>query len=202
MTDSSILMSVFFNSPRFTGSSGGVTSVIGRLSSVVVDLGFRGMTDLKFSSDQLFSASRRTLRACSTPSSSSVRSHFPSHTPDFHVCQLRCGISRSLSNLWKMCKNSFSKLHQFSSVRSAHGTIEQRLHITASETKNEPGCMSNNPSHQGAVGGWSVLCPFSHCRQQMYAAVPATSESFQLLRCSDVTVWKNFERLFVLVVWT
>ena len=46
------------------------------------------MTALRFSSDQLFSASRRTLRAYTTPSSvrtkcSSVRSLLPSHTPDF-----------------------------------------------------------------------------------------------------------------------
>ena len=61
-------------------------------SSVVVDLGFCGVstTALRFSSDQLFSASRRTLRAYTTPSfvrtrCSSVRSLFPSHTPDFHL---------------------------------------------------------------------------------------------------------------------
>ena len=61
-------------------------------SSVVIDLGFCGVsaTALRFSSDQLFSASRRTLLAYTTPSSvrtrcSSVRSLFPSHTPGFHL---------------------------------------------------------------------------------------------------------------------
>ena len=43
------------------------------------------------------------------------------------VCQLWCWISRSLSDLWKMCKNCFSKLHQFSTTRSAHGTREWGL---------------------------------------------------------------------------
>ena len=61
-------------------------------SSVVIAIGFCGVytTALRFSSDQLFSASRRTLRAYTTPSSvrtrcSSVRSLFPSHTSDFHL---------------------------------------------------------------------------------------------------------------------
>ena len=142
-------------------------------SSVVVDLGFFrvSMTDLRFSSDQLCSARRRTFRAYTTVSSvrtkcSSVRSLLSSHTPDCpSVGQLRCGVSRSLCNLWKMCKNCFAQTHQFSSIRSAHGTKERGLHIATSETRNEPGCMSNNPSHQDAVGGWSVLCALLHCRQ-------------------------------------
>ena len=53
-------------------------------ASVVFD------TARRFSSDQLCSASRRTLRAYTTPSSvltrcSSVRSLVPSHTADFHL---------------------------------------------------------------------------------------------------------------------
>ena len=136
-------------------------------SSVVIDLGFCGVstTLMRFSSDQLFSASRRTLRAYTAPSSvrtrcSSVRSLFPSHTLEFpSVCELCCWISRSLSDLWKMCKNCFSKLH------SAHGTIEWGLCLTTSQTRNEPRCMSDNPSHQCVVCGWSVLCMFSHCCQ-------------------------------------
>ena len=92
-----------------------------------------------------------------------------------------------------MCKNCFSKLHQFSSIRSDHGTIEWRLHITTSGTRNEPSCMSNNPSHQGAVGGWTVInvCALA-LPPTLYAPVLAVvSDSFQLLRCSDVTVWEE-----------
>ena len=127
MISSSFLMSVFFSSLRFTGSSGGGTNVIGRLgdfainrlftntfsfassfglsrscasgttlgsdaSSVVIGLGFCGVstTALTFSSDQRFSASRRTPRANTSPSSvrtrcSSVRSRCPSHTSNFHL---------------------------------------------------------------------------------------------------------------------
>ena len=93
------------------------TSVGSAASSVVIDLGFCGvsMTALRFSSDQLCSASCRTLHAYTTPSSvrtrcSSVRSLFPSHTPDFHLsANFDAGISTSLSDLWKMCKNCFSK---------------------------------------------------------------------------------------------
>ena len=63
-----------------------------RRMCTVVDFGFCGVstTSRSFSSDQLCSASRRTLRACTTPSSvltgcSSVRSLLPSHTADFHL---------------------------------------------------------------------------------------------------------------------
>ena len=59
----------------------------------------------------------------------------------------------------------FKKNYKLPSRGSAHGTIERELHIATTETRNEPGCMSNNPSHQGAVGGWSVLCALLHCRQ-------------------------------------
>ena len=157
--------SSFASSSWFTCSCTSGAARGSAASSVVVDLGFCGVsvTDLRFSSDQLCSASRRTLRACTTPSSvrtrcSSVRSLFPQPHARFPSANFGTGISRSRSNLWKMCKNCFSKLHQFSSRRSAHGTIERRLHITTSETRNEPSCMSNNPSHQGAVGSWSVTC--------------------------------------------
>ena len=74
---------------------------------------------------------------------SSVRSLFPQPHAGFpSVCQFWCWISRSFSYLWKMCKNCFSKLHQFSTIRSSHGTIEWRLYLTTSETRNEPRCMS------------------------------------------------------------
>ena len=60
--------------------------------SIVVDFGFCGVSFSTpwFTSDQLCSASRRTLRAYTTPSSvrtrcSSVRSLLPSHMPDFHL---------------------------------------------------------------------------------------------------------------------
>ena len=166
-------------------------------------------TALRFSSDQLFSASRRTLRAYTSPSSvrtkcSSARSLFPNHTPDFHLsANIRCWISRSLSDLWKMCKNCFSKLHQVSTIRSAHGTLECGLYLTTSETKDEPRCMSDNPSHQCVVCRWSVLCVcVLALLPTLFALVPATvSDSFRLLHCFDVTLWENFERLFFLCVW-
>ena len=142
-------------------------------SSVVINLGFCGVstTALRFSSDRLFSASRRTLRAYTTPSSvrtrcSSVRSLFPSHTPDFHLfANFGAGFPDSFSFLWKMCKNCFSKLHQFSTIRSSHGTIEWGLYLVISETRNEPRCVSDNPSHQCIVCRWYVLCVFLHCCQ-------------------------------------
>ena len=55
-----------------------------------------------------------------------------------------------------MCKNCFSKLHQFSTIRSSHGTIEWRLYLTTSETRDEPRCVSDNPSHQCIVCRWSI----------------------------------------------
>ena len=76
-----------------SGASGGGTSgsAAGGISTVV-DFSFCGVstTVRRFSSDQLCSASRRTLRAYTTLSSvlsrcSSVRSLFTSHTADFHL---------------------------------------------------------------------------------------------------------------------
>ena len=105
-------------------------------SSVVIDFGFCGVstTALRFSSDQLFPASRRTLRAYTIICSDKVfvcevalsqpHAGFPS------VCQLWCWISRSLSDLWKVRKNCFSKLHQFYTVRPRHdrmGTVPHHL---------------------------------------------------------------------------
>ena len=82
----------FASSFGFSCSCTSGTTLGSVASSVVIDLGFCGVstTALRFSSDQLFSASHRTLRAYTTPSSvrtkcSSVRSLFPSHTPDFHL---------------------------------------------------------------------------------------------------------------------
>ena len=93
-------------------------------SSVVVDLGFCdvSMTDLRFSSDQLFSANRRTLRAYTTPSSvrtrcSSARSLFPSHTPDF---PLYANFGAGLPDPFPTSGRS-----SFPRLRSAHGTIER-----------------------------------------------------------------------------
>ena len=156
--------------------------------SVVIDLGFCGvsMTALRLSSDHLFSASRRTLRAYTTPSSvrtkcSSVRSLLPSRTPS--VCQFWCGISRSLSDLWKMCKNCFSKRHQCSSILSAHGTIEWGLHITVVQSISSRRCR-----RMVCFACALALLP------TLFAPVPAAVfDSFRLLHCFDVTVWVNFE---------
>ena len=103
------------------------------------------------------------------------------HTRCPSVCQLRCVISKSLSNLWKMCKNCFAKLHQFSSIL-------WRLHITNSETRNEPSCMSNNPHHQSAVGGWSATCALSGIAANIVFLI-----GFDSSVAFDVTVWENFE---------
>ena len=151
-----ILVFVFVFFWYFSGSAA---------SSVVVDLGFCGVSMI-----DLRSAGRRRLRANTTPSSvrtkwSSVRSLFPNHTPDFHLS----------SNFGARFPDPFQPLEDtrtvppnstsFSSIMSAQNTIERRLHITTSEAKDEPSCMSNNPSHQGAVGGWSVMCALLHCCQ-------------------------------------
>ena len=167
------LSSSFFSSFSLSCSCTSGTARRSAASSVAVDLGFCWVstTGRRFSSDHLCSASRRTLRAYTTPSSvrtrcSSVRSLLPCHTADFHLsCPLRCWISRSLSNFWKMCENSFSKFHRLSAVRSTHGTIERDCASLPSETGNEPGCVSDNPFHQSTVNGRSVLEALLHCCQ-------------------------------------
>ena len=109
-----------FSSSCTSGTAGGGArgSAAGGMSNVV-DFCFCGVstTARRFSSDQLCSAIRRTLRAYTTPSPSvltrcsSVKSLLPSHTADFPpVGQLQCGMPRSFSHLWKMSKYRFTKL--------------------------------------------------------------------------------------------
>ena len=119
-------------------------------SSVVVDLGFCGvsMTDFRFSSDQLCPASRRPLRPAK-------RQNFICLPTSVQDCQIPVQPLEDVQELFLQTPPVF-----VDTVRPWHG-----LHIAASETKNEPGFMSNNPSFQGAVGGWSVLCALLHCRQ-------------------------------------
>ena len=120
-------------------------------------------TARRFSSDQLFSASRRSLRAYTTPSSvltrcSSVRSLLPSS--GFH-----------LSGSFGAELHRFAELQQLSAIRTTHGSIEWGLYIVSSEPRDEPSCMSNNPLHQCTVSGRSVLCSFlkrcQHCKHAL-----------------------------------
>ena len=164
-------------------------------------------TDRRFSSDQPCSASRRTLRAYTTPSSvqtrcSSVRSLLPTHTPDFHLsASFGAGSPDPFPTSGRCARNSFSKFHLLSSVRSTHGTIVRGLCIVASETRDEPGCVSDDPLHQSTVSGRSVLCALA-LPPTLCALVPAiVSDSFQLLLFSNVIVLEIFGWLFVLVVW-
>ena len=62
-------------------------------------------------------------------------------------------------------QNGSFKFHQLSAIRSTHGTTERRLCIVASETRNEPSCVSDNPFHQSSVNGLSALCALLHGRQ-------------------------------------
>ena len=120
---------------------------------------------------ELFSASRRTLRAYTTQSSvrtrcSSVRSLFPSHTLGFHLsANFGAGCPDPFPTSGRCARTVSPNSHQFSTVRSAHDTIEWALYLTTSETRNEPRCVSDNPSHQCVVCRWSVVCVFLHCCQ-------------------------------------
>ena len=157
------------------------------------------MTALRLSSDHLFSASRRTLRAYTTPSSvrtkcSSVRVALTQPHAGFpSVCQFWCGISRSLSDLWKTCKNCFSKLHQCSSIQSAHGTIEWGLHITVVQSISSRRCR-----RMVCFACTLALLP------TLFAPVPAAvflkvlDSSIALMLPSGVTS----NDLFALLVWT
>ena len=110
------------------------------------------------------------------------------------VCQLWCWISGSLSHLWKMCKNCFSKLHQFSTIRSAHGTIEWGLCLTTSERgMSHAACRTIHLISALSADGLYCGCVLA-LLPTLFAPVPATvSDSFRLLHCFDVTVWENFE---------
>ena len=136
------------------------------LWSKLVSVVFRQLLE-RFSSDQLCSVIRRTLRAYATPSAvltrcSSVRSLLPSHTADF---QLRFGITRSQTHLWKMSKHRFTKLQHLSTIRTTQCTIERRLCIILLEAKNEPSFVSKNPLHQCTVSGRSALSAVLQCCQ-------------------------------------
>ena len=171
--------------------------------SAIVVFGLCGVstTARRFSSDQLCSASRRTLRAHTTPSSvltrcSSVRSEPHSGFPS--ASQLRCRIPRSFSHLWKVSKHRFAELQQPSATRTTHGSIEWGLYIVYSEPMDEPSCMSNNPFHQCTVSGRSVLCSFlkrcqhrSHLSLQLFLIV--FNSSVALMRSS----WRTSDALDV-----
>ena len=135
-------------------------------------------TAQKFSSDQLCSASRRTLRACTSPSSvltrcSSVRSLLPNHTADFHLsASFGAGFPDPFSHLWKVSKHTFAELQQLSAIRTTHGSIEWGLCTVSSESRDEPSCMSNNPFHQCTVSGLSVLCSFlKRCQHRAHLSL-------------------------------
>ena len=139
--------------------------------STVVDFGFCGVsaTARRFSSDQLCSASRRTLRACTTPSSvltrcSSMRSRLPSHTAVFHLSASFCADSQILYP-WKVTKHRFTEFQQLSTIRTAHGSIERGLHIVSREARTEPNCMSDNPFHHCTASGRSALRAVLKCCQ-------------------------------------
>ena len=99
------------------------------------------------------------------------------------VSQLRCGIPRSFSHLWKVSKHRFAELQQLSTIRTTRGSIEWRLYIVSPETRNEPSCMSNNPLHQCTVSGRSVLCAVLKCCQHCaHLSLQLFFDSFPLLR--------------------
>ena len=110
------------------------------------------------------------------------------------VCQLRCGIARSHSQLLEDVREQFLQIPPaFRNVRSTHGTIERGLCIVAAETRNEPCCVSDNPFQ-------SEHCQRSVCSvcalalpPTLRGLVPAiVSDCFQLFRCFDVIVLENF----------
>ena len=80
---------------------------------------------------QMCSASRRTLRAYTTPSSvltrcSSVRSLLPDHTTDFHLSvSFGAGFPDPFPKLWKMSTQRFTKLQHLSARRTTHRTMER-----------------------------------------------------------------------------
>ena len=110
------------------------------------------------------------------------------------VFQLWCWISRSLSDLWKICKNCFSKLHQFSTVRSAHGTIEwDCTSLPRKRGMSHAACRTIHLISALSADGLSCVCVLA-LLPALFALVPATvSDSFRLLHCFDVTVWEKFE---------
>ena len=81
--------------------------------------------------------------------------------------QLRCGIPRSISHLWKVSKRRFTELQQLF-PRCGPPVARQKwgLCIAAPETRHDPSCVSNNPLHQCTVSGRSALRSVLRCCQQ------------------------------------
>ena len=131
-----------FSSSGISGASGGGTrgSAAGGMSTVV-DFGFCGVstTARRFTSDQLCSASRPTLRAYNSfvGSDKMFVCEFAVAEPHARfppVKQLRCGLPMA----W-----------------STHRSVERSQCIVAPEKRNDPSCMTNRPFRQCAVGGRS-----------------------------------------------
>ena len=151
----------------------------------------------RFPSAQLCSASRRTLRAYSIVGSDQMPARevalVQPHGGIPLVRQLRRGIPRSFSHLWKVSKHKFTKFQQLSTIRTTHCPIEQGLYIVSLEARNKPRCMSNNPCHQYTVSGWSVFRAVLKCCQ--HCAHLSLHMFLMVFHCSvalDVIVWENF----------
>ena len=120
------------------------------------------------SADQLCSAVRRTLRAYTTPSSvltrcSSVTSFLHSRATHFH---LSASFGAALPDPFTNCGRT--KLQHLSTIRTSHRTTQRGLCFVASQTRNEPSCVSNNPvSSVDCL--WSVffLRAILHCCQHL-----------------------------------
>ena len=128
-----LLFSPFSSSSVSCGSRGRVRGSAASAISAIVVFGFCGVstTARRFSSDQLCSTSRRTLRAFTISSDQMLicevalakqHGRFPS------VSQLQCGIPRSLSHFWKVGKHNFAELQHLSTIRSSLCLVRRRLH--------------------------------------------------------------------------
>ena len=149
------------------------------LLSTSVSVVFRQLLEC-FTSDQLCSASRPTLRAYATPSTvptrcSSATSLLPGHPR---------GFPRFFSHSGKVGKQA--QIHQIPATfqKTDHPWLDRTWPTHRSpEAKNEPSCTSNSPCHQCTVSGWSALrAVLKCCEHGAHLSLKRFLISFPLLR--------------------